>query len=261
MGDTAQESLASARSTLSESTSRVQVKHDEVGDNLKKLTHTINNVLTYGGPAAAVLGGPAGIAAWGLLAPKISANAGQVAKVVNDLLELVKKILDEGIPVVSLVERAFDWLKLVQQPVAGMSDTAGTYVINLNNWSGPAASAYAQRLGSQTKQMDAFADAASGMATWLGDLAASNADYILALFQPLVDVAAALLTAVAEAESIVKIPTALSNCFDVINIAVTSLYEALKNAIGAAMVVVNKGIEATATQNSLGTTWPQMVNK
>ncbi|BCJ50711.1 hypothetical protein Asp14428_21860 [Actinoplanes sp. NBRC 14428] len=243
---------------LRQSTEQVSQQHSRVGDELNKLISTVNGTLSKMGKLK-WLGGPAAIAAAEIYGDKVHDAMERLKAEVERILELVKKILDEAVPVVSLITRAFDWLAEVHAPVTGMSDTAAQYTINLNNWSGPAKQAYDQRVPIQVKGIDGFAGAAGELAGWLSDLAAANASYILSLFKPLFDIGGALGAALVDAATIVGALEAIGKSGELVQIAVTAMYEALDQAVQHVMGVIGKMVDAKKVMGELGDSWPQMV--
>lgn len=247
-----------ASNSLKESSAKVGEQHGKVSDALNKLISAVNSTLSRMGKLS-WLGGLGGAAAAHLYGEKIRAAMEKLKKAVEDVLRLVKKILDEGIPVISLIGRAFDWLDTVQAPVNSMSDTAAQYTINLNNWSGPVKTAYDQRVPIQTKAIDALGSAGGEMASWLADLAAANAAYIVSLFKPLFDIGGALGAALVDAATIVGALEAIGKSGELVQIAVSAMYEALENGVNHVTGVINKMVDAKKVVGDLGDSWPQMV--
>jgi hypothetical protein len=250
--------VTEAETQLRKSTEQVSQQHSKVGDELNKLIDTVNGTLSRMGKVK-WLGGLAGIAAAELYGDKVHDALERLKAEVEKVLELVKKILDEAVPVISLITRAFDWLGSVHGPVSAMSDTAAQYTINLNNWSGAAKQAYDQRVPIQVKGIDGFAEAAGEMAGWLSDLAAANASDIVSLFKPLFDIAGALGAALVDAATIVGALEAIGKSGELVQIAVNAMYEALDQAVQHVMGVIGKMVDAKKVMGDLGDEWPQMV--
>lgn len=247
-----------ASTALKDASDKVGDQHGQVGDALNKLISTVNGTLSDLGNVS-WLGGLGGIAAARYYGNKVHNAMERLKKAVEEVLRLVKKILDEGIPVISLITRAFDWLEQVHAPVTAMSDTAAQYTINVNNWSGPAKRAYDQRVPIQTKAIDTLATAGGDMASWLADLAAANAAYIVSLFKPLFDIAGALGAALVDAATVVGALEAIGKTGELVQIAVDAMYEALANAVDHVTGVINKMVDAKKITGELGDSWPQMV--
>ncbi len=250
--------ISGAEAVLKDASAKVGDQHGKVGDALNSLISTVNGTLSSLGKYS-WLGGLGGVAAAQIYGDKVHDATTRLKRHVEDVLALVKKILDESIPVFSLITRAFDWLDVVHAPVTAMSDTAATYTININNWSGPARKAYDQRVPIQTKAIDTMAEAGGDMATWLGELAAANAAYIVSLFKPLFDIAGAIGAAVVDAVSIAGALEAIGKCAELVQIAVNSMYEGLENAVNHVTGVINKMLDAKKITGELGDEWPQMV--
>jgi hypothetical protein len=249
-----------AATVLKDASDKVADQHGKVGDSLNKLISTVNGTLSDLGKVS-WLGGLGGVGAAQFYGGKVRDATEGLKTTVEDVLRLVKKILDEGIPVLSLITRAFDWLDQVHAPVTALSDTAAMYTINVNNWSGPAKTAYSQRVPIQTKAIDTLAAAGGEMASWLADLAAANAAYIVSMFKPLFDIAGALGAAIVDAATIVGALEAIGKTGELVQIAVAAMYEALANAVDHVTGVINKMVDAKKITGELGDSWPQMVTK
>ncbi|GID96295.1 hypothetical protein ACFQFC_08835 [Amorphoplanes digitatis] len=247
-----------AGTALKDSTEKVADQHRKTGDALDKLISTVNGTLSDLGKVS-WLGGLGGIAAAHFYGDKVHDAMERLKKAVVEVLALVKKILDEGIPVFSLITRAFDWLDRVHAPVTAMSDTAAQYTINVNNWDGPAKRAYDQRVPIQVKAIDGLAAAGGDMASWLAELAAANAAYIVSLFKPLFDIAGALGAAIVDAATVVGALEAIGKSGELVQIAVNAMYEGLENGVNHVTEVVNKMVDAKKVTGELGDSWPQMV--
>jgi hypothetical protein len=247
-----------ASTVLKDASNKVGEQHGKVSEALTKLISVVNETLS-GMSHWSWLGGLGGLAAAQIYGGKVHGAMEKLKNAVEAVLKLVKKILDEGIPVVSLVTRAFDWLSQVQAPVNAMSDTAAQYTININNWSGPAKTAYDQRVPIQTKAINTLGSAAADMASWLADLATANAAYIVSLFKPLFDIGGALAAALVDAATIVGALEAIGKSGELVQIAVSAMYEALQNAVDHVMGVIGKMVDAKKATGNLGDSWPQMV--
>jgi hypothetical protein len=233
-------------------------QHGAVGDALGRLINTVNGTLSDLGNLS-WLGGLGGVAAARYYGDKVHDAMTRLKNAVEGVLDLVKKILDESIPVFSLITRAFDWLNEVHAPVTAMSDTAAMYTINVNNWSGPAKKAYDQRVPIQTKAIDTLAGAGGELAGWLSELAAANAAYIVSLFKPLFDIGGALAAAIVDAATIVGALEAIGKGAELVQIAVNAMYEALENGVNHVTEVINKMVDAKKITGELGDSWPEMV--
>jgi hypothetical protein len=250
--------ISDAETVLKEASDKVGDQHGKVRDALTKLISTVDDTMSSLGRLS-LLTGLGGVAAAQIYVHKVHDALERLKKAVEDVLRLVKKILDEGIPVLSLISRAFDWLDQVHAPVTALSDTAATYKINVNNWSGPAKMAYDQRVPIQVKAIDGLAGAGGDMASWLADLAAANAAYIVSLFKPLFDIAGALGAALVDAATFLGALEAIGKSGEVVQIAVSAMYEALENAVNHVTGVINKMVDAKKATGALGDSWPQMV--
>ncbi|BFU46279.1 hypothetical protein [Krasilnikovia sp. MM14-A1004] len=252
--------VTASQQQLQQSTDQVKQAHAKVSDELIRLIDTVNGTLSRMDDWSWI-GGLGGMFVSDMYGDKVRDAMQRLRTEVEKVLAVVKKVLDEAVPVISLITRAFDWLEKVQAPVAGMSDTAAQYIVNLNNWSGPAKQAYDQRVPIQVKAVDGLAGAAADTATWLSDLAAANALYILSMFKPLFDIGGALAAAVVDAATIAGALEAIGKGGELVQIAVSAMYEALEKALEHVTTVINKMVDAKKVMGELGDSWPQMVTR
>ncbi|GLY98760.1 hypothetical protein [Actinoplanes sp. NBRC 103695] len=243
---------------LTKASQQVSEQHSKVGDELNRLIDAVNGAMNKLSDWS-WLGGLGGAWAAHKYAGKVHDLMEKIKKQIEDILKVVKEILDKGVPVISLITKAFAWLNTVQAPVGAMSDTAAQFTANFNNWDGPAKRAYDQRVPIQVKAIDGLAGAAGEMALWLSDLAAANAAYIVSCFKPLFDMAGVIAAAVVDAATIAGALEALGKCGELVQTAINSLYEQLENATNHVTGVINKMVEAKKIQGELGDSWPQMV--
>jgi hypothetical protein len=250
--------VSQSEAQLKKASQQVTEQHDAVHDGLNKLidtvNHTMNNLTDW-----SFLGGLGGMWAAHKYAGKVHHALEDIKKKVEEVLAKVREILDKGIPVFSLINKAFDWLNTVHAPVTAMSDTAAQFTINLNNWDGPAKRAYDQRVPIQVKAIDGLAGAGGEMASWLSDLAAANAAYIVSMFKPLFDMAAIIVAAIVDAGTIAGALEALGKCGELVGQAISSLYDLLANGVDHVTGVINKMVDAKKVTGELGDSWPQMV--
>ncbi|SDT56019.1 hypothetical protein [Actinoplanes derwentensis] len=254
--------ISAAGSDLSASVGQARENAATVATHLDSLTAAVHLAVAQtrnAGWFALPFAGPLGPGGAYLYGHKVQSTMDRLRESVHEILDFVETVLDGAIPVFSLIDRAFGWLNVVQAPVSAMSDTAGQYVINLNNWSGSARKAYDQRVPIQVKNIDGLSQAGGEMASWLGELVAVNASYIWMLVKPLFDIGGAILAAVAEAATVVGAFHALGKCAELIEIAVQSMWEQIDAALAQLTALINKMLEAKKITGSLGDSWPDMV--
>ncbi|MEV6631687.1 hypothetical protein AB0M54_13150 [Actinoplanes sp. NPDC051470] len=243
---------------LKKATQQVGEQKGKVHDELNRLIDAVNGAMSSLSDWSWI-GGLGGMYAAHKYAGKVHDLMEKIKKSVEDILKVVQEILDKGVPVISLINKAFAWLNTVQAPVGAMSDTAAQFTSNLNNWDGPAQRAYAQRVPIQVKAIDGLAGAGGELATWLSDMAATNAAYIVSLFKPLFDMAGVIAAAVVDAGTIAGALEALGKCGELVQTAINSIYEGLENGVNQMTATINKMVDAKKVRGELGDGWPQMV--
>jgi hypothetical protein len=180
------------------------------------------------------------------------------------LLDVAQKVLQGGVPVLSLFTTSIDYLIAVQAPVSDISyDISTPADDNLSYWTGAASVAYKQKQVAQKAAADRTADNAGFISKWLFDIGKTNVAYAVELVKIVVDAGAELISVTTNGLSIVNIPFALDDLAEVlkkiIKAGLNQLVE-LANKFVATLGDVRDVMEKRAMHSELGAGhWPQAV--
>ncbi|HEY0700695.1 MAG TPA: hypothetical protein VGD43_23175 [Micromonospora sp.] len=143
----------------------------------------------------------------------------------KSLLDAAERVLQGGMPILSLFQTSIDYLTAVQSPMSDISYDINTPADdNLNYWTGGAATAYAKKQIAQRVAVDRTVDNAAFMSRWLFDIGKTNVAYAVELVKIVVDAGSELVKVSVDGLSIINLPFALD-----------SLAEALKKLIKAGL--------------------------
>ncbi|MEV4757158.1 hypothetical protein AB0J86_18875 [Micromonospora sp. NPDC049559] len=182
----------------------------------------------------------------------------------KEAITYAEKVLQGGVPVISLFVTSIDYLNAVQSPVSDIAYDINTpQDDNLGYWRGAAALAYRQKQGTQKAAADRAADNAVFMSEWLYKIGKTNVAYAVEVVKLLVDAAAELVNVTVDGISIINVQFALDHAADAVK-------KLLKAAVNQLVELADKFVatlgdlrEVLARRNDHGTfengRWPQAV--
>lgn len=180
------------------------------------------------------------------------------------LLDVAQKVLQGGVPVLSLFTTSIDYLTAVQTPVSDISYDIGTPANdNLHYWTGAANLAYRLKQAAQKAAADRTVDNATFMSKWLFDIGKTNVAYAVELVKIVVDAGAELVSVTTNGLSIINIQFALDDLAEalkkLIKAGLNQLVE-LANKFVATLGDVRDVLEMRARHTEFeGGRWPQAV--
>jgi hypothetical protein len=152
------------------------------------------------------------------------------------VVDHARKVLREGLPIISLFKTSIDYLTLVQAPVSTIASGISTpQDDNFHYWADTAATAYKQKRDAQAVAASKAAEAAVAASKWLFDVGKTNVTYATELLKLLVDIGSELVKVSLNAATVINVPFAI----DDLNEAVK---KALKAGIGQLVDVANKAV-------------------
>ncbi|MEV6489506.1 hypothetical protein AB0M20_12880 [Actinoplanes sp. NPDC051633] len=149
-----------------------------------------------------------------------------VRNAVTEAVGYGEKVLQSGVPVLSLFVTSIDYLNAAQAPVSDIAYDINTpQDDNIHAWSGAAAAAYKQKQAAQKAAADKTTENAVGISKWLFDVAKTNVAYATEIVKLLVDIGMELVSVTVNAALVINIQFALAD-----------LANAVKKALKAAVV-------------------------
>lgn len=180
------------------------------------------------------------------------------------LLDVAQKVLQGGVPVLSLFTTSIDYLTAVQTPVSDISyDISAPAEDNLHYWTGAASLSYKQKQAVQKAAADRTVENATFMSKWLFDIGKTNVAYAVELVKIVVDAGSELVSVITNGLSIVNIQFALDDLAEalekLIKAGLNQLVE-LANKFVATLGDVREVLERRARHTELADGhWPQAV--
>ncbi len=192
-------------------------------------------------------------------------NLDDVREHLKSLLDVAGKVLQGGVPILSLFTTSIDYLNAVQTPVSDISYDIGTPADdNLHHWTGGASAAYKQKQAAQKAATDRMVDNATFMSKWLFDIGKSNVAYAVELVKIVVDVGSELVTVTTNGLSVINLQFALDDLGEalkkLVKAGLNQLAE-LANKFVATLGDVRDVLEKRARHTEFeGGHWPQAVH-
>lgn len=187
---------------------------------------------------------------------------------VNELLPMIRKVVERSVPVLSLCDHAFIYLSHVYSPLGELYTASDSLVPNAYYWGGPTKEHYVHEVvADQQGALDRVTDHVQGLSSWLAQTASKNTDYMATIVHNISPIPNALAAAAANA-------VAATGDFASVFFAIDNLAEALGNVVQAVLdqtadlmsflVGVVAGIQEltvikTERRDLAGGTWPQSV--
>jgi hypothetical protein len=135
----------------------------------------------------------------------------------RDLLDIAQKVLQSGVPVLSLFITSIDYLNAVERPISDISYEIGTPKSDdLHHWSGAANLAYKQKQTAQKAAADRVMENATFMSKWLFDIGKANVAYAVEVVKILIDAGSEMIAVTANGFSAINIQFALDDAADAI---------------------------------------------
>jgi len=175
-----------------------------------------------------------------------------------------EKVLQGGVPILSLFETSIDYLNAVQAPVSDISYDVNTpQDDNINYWSGAAASAYRQKQSAQKTACDKTAENAVFISKWLFDVAKTNVAYAVEMVKILVDAGSELVNVTVDAASLIDLQFALDHLADAVKKLIKAGVNQLVELANRFVATLGDVRDLLAKRNDHGAfengRWPQAV--
>jgi hypothetical protein len=179
-------------------------------------------------------------------------------------LDRAEKVLQSGVPVLSLFETSIDYLNAAQAPVSDIAFDINTpQDDNLNSWSGAAASAYAKKQAAQKSAADKTTENAAVISKWLFDVGKTNVAYAVELVKILVDAGAELVNVTVDAASIIDIQFSIDHLAEAVKKLIKAGVNQLAELANKFVATLGDARELLARRNDHGAfeggKWPQAV--
>lgn len=197
---------------------------------------------------------------------KIRKAIEKVRKVVDKLLIMIRKVAERSVPVLTLCDHSFTYLKSVFGPLGDLYTSSGSLVPDAAYWGGPTKEHYVNSVvGDQKSALDRVTDHVETLSGWLAQTAAKNTDYMVTIVHnvsPIANSLAATAANAAAAEDFVQaffaineLAQTIGNCVQAVLDQTADLFSFLVNAVA--------GIQELAVVKSerrdLSGGWPQSV--
>jgi hypothetical protein len=175
-----------------------------------------------------------------------------------------QKVLQGGVPVLSLFQASIDYLNAVQLPVSEIAYDINTpQDDNLHSWTGAASSAYKQKQAAQKTAADKAAENAVFMSKWLYDVGKTNVAYAVEIVKILVDAGSELVNVTVDAASIINLQFALDHLADAVKKLIKAGVNTLVELANTFVATLGDVRDVLAKRNDHGAfengRWPQAV--
>jgi hypothetical protein len=179
-------------------------------------------------------------------------------------ISYAQKVLQGGVPVLSLFQTSMDYLNAVQLPVSDIAFDINTpQDDNIQSWSGPASAAYRQKQGAQKTAADKAAENAVFMSKWLYDVGKTNVAYAVEIVKILVDAGAELVNVTVDGLSVINLQFALDHLADAVKKLIKAGVNTLVELANKFVATLGDVREVLSKRNDHGAfeggRWPQAV--
>lgn len=179
-------------------------------------------------------------------------------------MDYAQKVLQGGVPVLSLFQASMDYLNAVQAPVSDIAYDINTpQDDNINYWSGAAASAYKQKQSAQKTAADKTAENAVFISKWLFDVGKTNVAYAVEVVKIFVDAGSELVNVTIDAASVINIQFALDRLAEAIKKLIKAGINQLADLANKFVATLGDVRDLLARRNDHGAfengRWPQAV--
>jgi hypothetical protein len=170
------------------------------------------------------------------------------------------------VPVLSLVVAGFRWTEEILPGLSAMSAVARDIKGDaLHAWGGPAARAYQEKRSAQGEALDSLVGAIEKTSITLLELANTNAEFLLQLTEPLLDLGEEIAEAIMELITVVGVLEAIDTVASAISRAVADVVRIEKLATQHGMVSLGRLNELLMITNNNQAMpdgrWPQAVHR
>jgi hypothetical protein len=184
---------------------------------------------------------------------------------IDKIVNRCREFLERSTPVISLFRVAFGWSHDVLGPVSRQEGiAAGSAKSNLANWQGAAAVAYREKRLEQKFAIEATSANAIKIGKFLTDVAKANVDFLLDVIEPLLDIYATLISAIAAAATGIGIAEAIGKAADIAGKLWTGLFKENQAVTNLAVTTLVATLDADHILNNSGKFpgghWPQADN-
>jgi hypothetical protein len=203
--------------------------------------------------------GLGGLAVWW-----IANHLKEIREALEKVIKVVRTILTNSTPVLSLIHHSFSWISDVKTPASDIVFAAGRDAkLNLVQWSGPAADIYHRIDGEQKDAVGEVVGKADFISSWLYKIVEGNVSYAQETLKTVTSIVGELVQAAVDAETVIDVPWAIDKLASVVG----QLVEALLNQLLtiAQRVISSIGsyrdlVSATGDHSKLGPAgWPDAV--
>lgn len=158
----------------------------------------------------------------------IKHNLDKARSGLQTIVEKVEYALEHQVPVLSLIDVSFRWIREVKVPVSELS----FYTTEPNNeelvaWTGDAATAYNRKAAQQKGAVDETVAKAEFISQWLFKIAQSNVDFVVELAKVVTNLAGKIVQAAADAAGVITIPLVVDTLGKAVGDLVTSALDTL----------------------------------
>jgi type IV secretory pathway VirB2 component (pilin) len=204
--------LERAKTALSQQIALVGEKRDEVVATFNGFVLAIENVFVQQADAAGA------IALY-----LIQKHLDDARAALGQILEIARKLVTEGTPVLSLIDKSIEWLVEVLPVVSDVAnELARPDNPDFVRWEGFAKDFYGVKAGLQQAAVGETVENVKSLSGWLYIVASANIAYALELLKILADLILSITKITAKAGSVVGIAFAVNELADVIKGAVSA---------------------------------------
>ncbi|MBB4961163.1 hypothetical protein [Micromonospora polyrhachis] len=247
---------ASAENSLKEAIDKVAQGLTALDSSKRQLVSAVNSAMrktSFLSPVIALA-----------LHNKVSAAVGQLCQRIGELKDVCNEYVEAATPVYSLLRVGFGWQKTVLPGVSGMVGIARDIKPQaLHAWQGPAAKAYLEKRWGQRDGLQGLTNVIKDAGSWLIDVAALNAKFLIDLAQPVVDLAESIVEIAIELVTVIGLLEAIDTAADAIAKASTAIIDIATKAAAHVYATAQQlgDAQTIISDNSLfpDGKWPQAV--
>ncbi|WP_412540051.1 hypothetical protein R8Z50_30175 [Longispora sp. K20-0274] len=199
----------------------------------------------------------------------IKHNLDAAAAAIKKILATAQEVLAHSTPILSVITTSFEWISRVETPMSGVvatlagTDADGSVNYGMDAWTGAAATAYSRKVGVQKAAAEDVVAKAEFMSAWLFKVAKGNIEYVAELAKVVTKIAGKVVAALADAETVVGIPWAVSELSngvaDIVEGGLNTLIDMGQKFVAAVGDVRDLAGKAGDQSKLPHGTWPQAV--
>lgn len=140
----------------------------------------------------------------------VYSNMDEIKAALQKIIDLVKTVLRNGTPVLSLIHHSFAWLDDVMTPASAIAYDVGERAdLNLMEWSGRPADRYKEIQTQQKQAVGEVVSRSNSISKWLMTIVQGNLKYAEQVLKIVTSLVGALVAAAVKAGFVITIPLAL----------------------------------------------------